>query len=138
MLCNYCFDNSGLSKIYIWYIYNIKSSFQADWKLGRQHQEINFAICVFKYFNLNFYAIDVKFVYYEKGLATVHTDKSKVKILQNFLAFSECMTFNNINRWIMLIVWRQYYFFHKRKKNSIPEFRTVKYIITVRFICFAS
>ena len=45
----------------------------------------------------------VKFVYSEKAtkfceifpllLSTVHTDKSKVKILQNFAAFSEYMNF---------------------------------------------
>ena len=45
-----------------------------------------------------------KFVYFEKAtkffeiftllLSTVHTDKSKVKILQNFVAFSDYMNFN--------------------------------------------
>ena len=47
----------------------------------------------------------VKFVYSEKAtkfweistllLSTVHTDKSKVEILPNFVAFSEYMNFNN-------------------------------------------
>ena len=46
----------------------------------------------------------MKFVYSEKAtkfceiftllLSTVHTDKSKVKILQNFVTFSEYMNFN--------------------------------------------
>ena len=46
----------------------------------------------------------VKFVYSEKAtnfceistllLSTVHTDKSKVEISQNFVAFSEYMNFN--------------------------------------------
>ena len=46
----------------------------------------------------------VKFIYSEKAkifweifillLTTVHTGKSKVKILQNFVAFSEYMNFN--------------------------------------------
>ena len=45
----------------------------------------------------------IKFVYSEKAtqfceistllLSTVHTDKSKVEILQNFMAFSEYMNF---------------------------------------------
>ena len=45
----------------------------------------------------------LKFIYSEKAkkfckiftllLSTVHTDKSKVKILQNFVAFSEYMNF---------------------------------------------
>ena len=49
----------------------------------------------------------VKFIYSEKAtksceiftllLYTVHTDKSKVKIFQNFVAFSEYMNFNVIH-----------------------------------------
>ena len=47
----------------------------------------------------------LKFIYFEKAakfseiftllLTTVHTVKSKVKISQNFVAFSECMNFNS-------------------------------------------
>ena len=46
----------------------------------------------------------LKFIYSEKAtkfceistslLSTVHTDKSKVEISQNFVSFSECMNFN--------------------------------------------
>ena len=46
----------------------------------------------------------LKFIYSEKAtkfceiftlfLTTVHTVRSNVKILQNFVAFSECMNFN--------------------------------------------
>ena len=49
----------------------------------------------------------LKFVYSEKAtkfceistllLSTVHTDKSKVEISQNFVAFSEYMNFNSKN-----------------------------------------
>ena len=48
-------------------------------------------------------SLNVKFIYSEKAakfceistllLSTVHTDKSKVEILQNFVAFSEYMNF---------------------------------------------
>ena len=46
--------------------------------------------------------VEIKFIYSEKAdseksstllLSTVHTDKSKGKILQNFVAFSEYMNF---------------------------------------------
>ena len=49
----------------------------------------------------------LKFVYSEKAtkffeistllLSAVHTDKSKVEISQNFVAFSEYMNFNKVN-----------------------------------------
>ena len=49
----------------------------------------------------------VKFIYFEKAtqfceiftllLSTVHTDKSKVNILQNCVAFSDYMNFTNLN-----------------------------------------
>ena len=49
----------------------------------------------------------LKFVFYEKAtnfceistlrLSTVHTDKIKVEILQNFVAFSEYMNFQKLN-----------------------------------------
>ena len=49
----------------------------------------------------------VKYVYSEKAtkfceistllLSTVHTDKSKMDISQNFVAFSECMNFSTLN-----------------------------------------
>ena len=52
----------------------------------------------------------VKFVYSEKAtkvceistilLSTVHTDKSKVEISQNFVAFSEYMNFKSKIEWI--------------------------------------
>ena len=52
----------------------------------------------------------LKFIYYKKAtkfckiftllLTAVHTVKSKVKILQNFVAFSEYMNFTG-NPWLM-------------------------------------
>ena len=52
--------------------------------------------------------ITVKFIYFEKAtkftkiftllLTTVHTVKSKVKILQNVVAFSEFMNFKNVTK----------------------------------------
>ena len=57
----------------------------------------------------------VKFVYSEKAtkfceisnllLSIVHTDKSKVEISQNFVAFSEYMNFIKALNW--LIVWKK-------------------------------
>ena len=32
------------------------------------------------------------------GVPAVHTDKSKVKISQNFVAFSECMKFTKLGK----------------------------------------
>ena len=52
----------------------------------------------------------LKFIYSEKAtkifeistllLSTVHTDKSKVEISQNFVAFSEYMNFNSISMYL--------------------------------------
>ena len=56
-------------------------------------------------------SVQVKFVYSEKAtkfceistllLSTVHKNKSKVEISQNFVAFSEYMNFNNENNLTM-------------------------------------
>ena len=58
----------------------------------------------------------IKFMYSEKAtkfcqistllLSTVHTDKSKVEILQNFVAFSEYMNFTTVHgsyEWIIML-----------------------------------
>ena len=58
--------------------------------------------------------LKIKFIYSEKAknfckvfpllLTTVHTVKSKGKISQNYMAFSEHMNFTNRNRQIVTIV----------------------------------
>ena len=79
----------------------------------------------------------VKFVYSEKAtkfceiftllLSTVHTDKSKVNISQNFLAFSEYMNFKDIENYSpralvlvgIFIIWEYHcYFWKKKAKNE--------------------
>ena len=54
----------------------------------------------------------LKFIYSEKAVCTV--DKSKVKILQNFVAFSEYMNF--------IIVWKvEFIFFLFGRNVSLKE-----------------
>ena len=75
--------------------------------------------------------IVLKFIYSENAakfckfstliLSTVHADKSKVKILQNFVAFSEYMNFTGAIK--VLVFWEDHKFCNVRTNRKIaPTF----------------